>query len=112
MEKNTVDFGKAMSDIKEMLLDLYDIKQVKEFYDYNGEDITHNSILANSNNIKDSVSEEGVTYNKRQNRDMLDVILSKVFQLGYTQRAIEEDNDEVKNLLLEIAKECIKQNKK
>ena len=109
MAKNSVDFGKAMKDIKAMLLEMYDIKQVKEFFDYEGEEITHSSVLAISNNIKDSVSKEGAAYNKRQNRDMLDVILCKVFQLGYCQRAIEDDNDEAKNMLLEVARTYINQ---
>jgi hypothetical protein len=112
VDKQPIDFGKAMKDIKLMLNTVFEIKQVQDFYDYEGEDITHSSVLATNNNIKDSVSKEGAIYNMRQNRGMLDVILSKVFQLGYAQRAIEEDNDEAKNLMLEVARNYIKELKK
>lgn len=98
-----VNFGKAMTDLKTMLTTMYDMKQVKKSYDYTGEDITHFSILANSSNIKESVNAAGMKYNSGQGRDALDVIICKIFQLGYTQAMIEEGNDEAKNFLVAIA---------
>lgn len=92
-EYKEVDFSKAMEDIKKMILDTHEVKQVKDGYEYNGEDITHHSILAISHTIKDSVTEKALAYDKEQGRDFLDVILSKVFQLGYSQACIIKQKD-------------------
>ncbi len=87
------DFLQAMKDIKKMLLATHKIKQVKNGYDYNGVDIEHSSVLGCSLNIKDSVKEAMILYDmKEQGRDFLYVILSKIFQLGYSSAQIQRDN--------------------
>lgn len=102
-KKAEVNFAKAMDDVEALLRETHDIKETKGYADYKGEEITHSSILATSFNIKESVSKKGMKYNRDQNRSLLRVILTKVFQLGYCQAKIMDDNDEMKQFLLEIA---------
>lgn len=103
-EYKPADFLKAMADMKKMLLETHEIKQVKNGYKYAGEEITHHSILGGSFNIKQSVSPKMVKYEREeQGRDFLDIILCKVFQLGYQNAKIEEENDPAKQLFYKIA---------
>lgn len=102
-KQEPINFAKAMADIENMLLATHDIKQIKGYFNYEGEEITHSSVLCTCNNIKDDVSKKGMEYNRRQNRTLLKVILAKVFQLGYCQAKIEEDNDDIKQFLMDIA---------
>lgn len=83
-----VDIGKAMKDIKKMLKATHSIKQTKDEYDYQGEEITHYSVLDVCNDIHDDVTKESLEYHKERGRDFLDVILLKTFQLGYNNAAI------------------------
>lgn len=96
-----------MHDLKEMLLATHEIKEIKKYYNYTGEEIKHHSILATCFNIHDSVSRDGMAHNREQGRDLLDVILEKTFQLGYTQAKILDDNDSAKNFLIEFAQKQI-----
>ncbi len=88
------DFSQAMRDIKKMLLATHKITMTKEGYDYQGVEIEHRSILSNSLNIKQSVTPRMLKYDREeQNRSFLDIILAKVFQLGYSSAQIQRDNE-------------------
>lgn len=81
-----------MRDVKKLLTETHDVKQVKDFYNYKGEEITHNSILVTDYNIKESMSKVNIEYVRQEyGVEMLDVILLKIFQLGFQQRAIQEE---------------------
>ena len=102
-----VNFEKAMKDMKKMILETHDVKEIKKYYDYQGEDIKHHSILATNFNIHDSVSRKGMTHNRDQGRDLLDVILEKIFQLGYSQAKIVDGNDPLRNFMIDFAEKQI-----
>ena len=78
-----LDVEQVISDIKTLLTETHGIKQIKKAYkNYKGIDITHYSILAHSNNIKESVSK----------KSDLDTILLKLFQLGFQQGLNHSEN--------------------
>jgi ABC-type multidrug transport system ATPase subunit len=98
-----------MKDIKTMLLTTHDIKEIRGYFDYKGEEITHYSVTATSQNIRESVSKENMEYNKEQGRSLLDVILLKVFQLGYSQANIIRENDPTNQFIEKLMEKQIQE---
>lgn len=104
-----VDFEKAVEDIINMLHATHDIRETASWYNYNGEEIKHNSILAASFDIHNSVGKDAMKHNRDQGRDLLRIIISKVFQLGYCQAKIEQDNDPLLQIILAGGRDRIEQ---
>ncbi len=81
-----------MKDVKRLLTETHVIDQIEDFYDYKGVEITHDSILVSDFNIKDSLCKENLDWAKEQHgRDMLDIIILKIFQLGFQQAKIQDE---------------------
>lgn len=85
-----MNVSKAIKDVKKLLTETHEIKQVKDFYNYKGEEITHNSILVTDFNIKQSMSKNNLDWGREEHGiEMLDVIILKIFQLGFQQAQIQ-----------------------
>ena len=98
---------KIVKDIKKLLLDTHEVKQIKDSYNYKGIDITHNKILCSNPTIKESFQKEVVDWMLIEHgRDMIDTIILKTFQLGYQQGLIESEieKDKNKKLFLSLQK--------
>lgn len=104
------DFSKVISDIKKLITDTHDVKQIKGYFtNYSGEDNVHYSVLAGNLSIKENVCRKGMKSNKEQDRDLLDVILSGLFRLGYEQAKIEDGNDITKQFSMKLLENFSKQ---
>lgn len=85
-----IDCSDAVSDIKNVILKTHKVKQVKDFFNYDGVDFTESCLLATMPTIKVSLSKENLKYDKEeQGRDMLEVVLAKLFALGYQNGYLE-----------------------
>jgi 4-hydroxy-3-methylbut-2-enyl diphosphate reductase IspH len=85
----TIDFRKAAKDIKKLLKETHNIKQIKNSFDYKGADLFVNTMLVHSNTLKESMQEETVEFDKDDGYDMLDTIIYKALQIGYQNALIE-----------------------
>lgn len=95
MKHKDFRYDKAAKDLKKLLLQLAQVEIKKNSkIDYKGVDIESSSILATSNNIKSSFTEEQIALDKERGRDVIDTFINKVFQLGYSvgYEKSEEDN--------------------
>ncbi len=74
-DKKLMNVSKVLKDVKKLLTETHDVKQVKYFYNYKGEEITHNSILVTDFNIKQSMSKSNLDWGREEHGiEMLDVI--------------------------------------
>lgn len=86
-----IDARDAIKDIKEAILATHKIKQTKNQYEYNGVDVTEVCITKCCPTIKERLTKEKIKYDKEeQNRDMLDVLLGSIFQLGFQNGYLEK----------------------
>lgn len=72
---------KKLKALKNALLEMYKVKQVKRSIEYKGPDLTDVEILCVSHNVKETLS--GRHIKEDDERDMLDYILLKAYQFGY-----------------------------
>ena len=87
-----IDASDAISDIKAVILATHKIKQTKKHYDYNGVDVTEVCITATCPSIKVRLTKEKIKYDQEeQGRDMLEVILYGLFQLGFQNGYLEKN---------------------
>jgi hypothetical protein len=92
-KKKLMNVEKVMKDMKKLLTETHDVKQVKDFYNYKGVDITHNSILATNFTIKEDMTKNNLDWGREEHGiEMLDKILLKIFQLGFQQGMIYSEN--------------------
>lgn len=84
-EHTIYDLETCRNDIKKALKFAYDIKKKRgvKGIPYDGVELTHHSILGVDDNITEALSEDSLEYHKERGRKPLDVILTKMFQLGY-----------------------------
>ena len=102
MKHKDFRYDKAAKDLRKLLLQLAQIEINKNpNIDYKGVDIESSSILATSNNIKYSFTEEQIAFDKERGRDVIDTFINKVFQLGYSvgYEKSEEENKIFKELV-------------
>lgn len=89
-------------DIMKALKYAYTIKKKRGIkkIPYDGVEITHHSILACSDNVKNGLSKDSLEYHKERGRKPIDVILTKMFQLGYQNGYLtkSESSDTFKTL--------------
>ena len=85
----TIDFRNASEDIKKLILETHEVKQIKNFANYNGADLKINKMLVHSNTLKESMEEENVEFDKDDGYDILDTIIYKALQIGYQNALIE-----------------------
>lgn len=76
------EYDKAGKALRKLLNSI--LKEEKPSYSYKGPEILSSSILAADHNILDSFSEYNLEYDKERGRDVLDVFIRKVYQLGYS----------------------------
>lgn len=109
MKHKDFRFDKAASAFKRVLEQIQKGQKIK----YNGPEIESNSILVCSCNIKTSFQPEFIEKEKEQNRDEIDILIAKIFQLGYSvgYETNEENNKFYKALANEKLTEFSKQKK-
>jgi len=73
-----VDASQFIESIKPLVLAAASGKKLPK---YTGPEITHCSILASDFNIKESL--RNLKHDEEQGRDTLDVVLIKIFQMGF-----------------------------
>jgi hypothetical protein len=87
-----IDASDAIADIKKVILATHKVKQTKDHYDYKGVDVTESCITASCPTIKSRLTKESVKYNhEEQGRDMLEMLLYGVFQLGFQNGYLEKN---------------------
>lgn len=89
-----VDFSKAIDDMRKLLKDTHNIKRKPGITSYNytgSQEIEHHSVTAVVNNIKESFTQNSLEYEQERGNDMLEVIISCIYRLGYSAAKIEVD---------------------
>jgi len=106
---NSFKYYKVEKHLKNLLLQLVIVKAKKIVEDvkYDGEDIKSHSVLKTSFKISETFSLENIKHDKDQGRDVLDMYINKVFQLGYSVGY--EEGKESDTFLMEMHKEIIKE---
>lgn len=78
-------YEEAGAALRNLLYQLVSIKKKRlKKITYKGPEILSSSILASNPNIQDHFSMDGIEYDKEQGRDVIDIFINKVFQLGYS----------------------------
>ena len=77
--------------------------------EYDGVELTHNSITSNSGNIKDDISEEGLKYHRERGRTALETLLGCLFRLGYQSGYLDaKEESETLKFIISVQKNTIK----
>lgn len=103
-----IDFEQFRKDIVKLLHDTHAIQQIKDGIDYTGIDITMVGILSTSTNIKQAMTTESLAWQRTHGYTMLDIIVEKIFQLGFEQGCIysaienKEDSETEEDLDAEL----------
>ena len=87
------DINKTMKEFKKIVNGISE----KKIINYKGEEIKCSKVLAITPNIKEHLDLEYIKGDYAQGRDKLDVVLLKIFQLGYSvgYSDKEEDDEEI-----------------
>lgn len=95
------DLNKTLKEFKKIIKGISKKKKIN----YKGEEIKCTKILALSPNIKEHLDTEYIKGDYAQGRDKLDVVLLKLFQLGYSvgYSKKEEETEE----LVDFSKICM-----
>ena len=106
------DMRESMDEFRKVIEQFYDLspKEVEFPIQYDGQEITHSCITHCSPNIKEDLTKESLKYHSDRGRDALDMLLTKVFQLGYQSGYVtrKEETD----LIIECQKSLIEGFKK
>ena len=99
----------AVNAIRELITISYSINEIpkgpywyqEEFEKYNGPEITSSRILSTTKCVKDSLKADAIDNALENGQDLLNVLLFKLFQLGYNSaaEAIDGENKVTMDLL-------------
>jgi hypothetical protein len=84
------DLKKAIKEFKKIINGIPENKKIN----YMGEEIKATKVLAISPNIKEHLDNEYIKGDYAQGRDKLDVVLLKIFQLGYSVGYSDKEEDD------------------
>jgi len=84
------DINKTLKEFKKIVTEISENKKIN----YKGEEIKAAKVLAISPNIKEHLDCEYIKGDYAQNRDKLDVVLLKIFQLGYSVGYSDKEEDD------------------
>lgn len=84
-KSHKIDAALAVSEIKRLIEEMQTNPKIRKLI-YKGPEITASSILAHSFNIRRALTKKQLTYDaENQGRAVIEVLLWKLFQLGYQQ---------------------------
>lgn len=112
-EYKIVDFTESIKDLTKLLKDTHHVRKRNGIVEYNytgSQEIEHHSITSCINNIKDSFIKDNLEYELERGRDILTVVLSCAFRLGYSSAMINRDNEsdvDYKELLKKLQEKSI-----
>lgn len=93
---------KASHDLRELLNQILVIINNKDKnpnkITYNGPEILSSSVLCCSPNISESFQQDSIDYNSERGRDLIDLFIMKVFQLGYS---VGTEHERVNTVLMQ-----------
>ena len=100
----------AIQHLKYLLYQIAEVKIKRKIPVYEGPDIESSSVLAVDTSIKDSFTVENIKYERERDRDVIDILLTKVYQLGFSVGY--ENSQEKHKSSLKLLNEMLKSKKK
>lgn len=89
-------FETQMNHFRNLLEQFYEFtpKEVEFPVKYEGQELTHSCIRAYSYGIEENLTEEALEYDEERGRDALQVLIGKIFQLGYQSGYVYKMKDQ------------------